>query len=82
MIQEAWKVAFPSLSRFPVGLIWVFPSSRQSPLVAAPHKASEQQTQPALMHQSIKLKVAMNKNLESKVLKERAFLKALKVTVA
>jgi hypothetical protein len=42
MIQEAWKVAFPSL-RFPVELIVVFPS-RKSSLVAAPHKASDQQT--------------------------------------
>jgi hypothetical protein len=45
MIQEAWKVAFPSL-RFPVELIGGFPS-RKSPLVAVPHKASDQQTPPA-----------------------------------
>jgi hypothetical protein len=31
---------------------------------------------------SSKLKVAINKNLESQLLKERAFLKALKATVA
>jgi hypothetical protein len=67
MIQEAWKVALPSLS-FPVKLIGVS-LSRKSPLVAAPHKASDQQTPPAWMHQSAnsssKLKVAINKNLES-----------------
>ena len=81
MIQEAWKVAFPSL-RFPVELIGVFPSQK-SPLVAAPHEATDQdQTPPALMHQSTNLKVAINKNLESQLLKERAFLKALKATVA
>ena len=80
MIQEAWKVAFPSL-RFPVELIGVFPS-RKSTLVAAPHKASDKQTTPASMHQSTNLKVAINKNLESQLLKERAFLKALKATVA
>jgi hypothetical protein len=80
MIQEAWKVAFPSL-RFPVELIGVSPS-RKSPLVAAPHKASDQQTLPVLMLQSTNLKVAINKNLESQLLKERAFLKALKATVA
>jgi hypothetical protein len=83
MVQEAWKVAFPSL-RFPVEFIGVFPS-RKSPLVAAPHEASHQH-QPALMHQSTngcsKLKVAINKNLESQLLKERAFFKALKATVA
>jgi hypothetical protein len=80
MIQEAWKVAFPSL-RFPVELIGVFPS-RKSPLVAAPHKASDQQTPPALMHQSTNFKVAINKNLKSQLLKEWAFPKALKATVA
>jgi hypothetical protein len=80
MIQEAWKVAFPSL-RFPVELIGVFPA-RKSPLVAAPHEASDQQTPPASMHQSTNLKVAINKNLESQLMKERAFLKALKGTVA
>jgi hypothetical protein len=83
MIQEAWKVAFPSL-RFPVKLVGVFPS-RKSSLVVAPHKASNQQRPPASMHQSTNLKVAINKNLESQLLKERAFLhflKALKATVA
>jgi hypothetical protein len=80
MIQEAWKVAFPSL-RFPVELVGFFPS-RKSPLVAAPHKASDQQRPPASMHQSTNLKVAINKNLESQLLKEQAFLKALKATVA
>jgi hypothetical protein len=80
MIQEAWKVAFPSL-RFPVELIGVFPS-RKSPLVAAPHEASDQQRPPASMHQSTNLKVAINNNFESQLLKERAFLKALKATVA
>jgi hypothetical protein len=56
MIQEAWKVAFPSL-RFPVELVGGFPS-RKSPLVAAPHEANDQQSSPALMHhQSTNLKV-------------------------
>jgi hypothetical protein len=82
--EEAWKVAFPSL-RFPVELIGV--PSRKSPLVAAPHKASEQQElPPALTHQLTngfsKLKVAINKRLESQLLKEQAFFKALKVIVA
>jgi hypothetical protein len=55
MIQEAWKVAFPSL-RFPFKLVGVFPS-RKSPLVlAAPHEASDQQRPPASMHQSTNLK--------------------------
>ncbi len=81
MIQEAWKVAFPSL-RFPAKLIGVFPSWK-SPLVAAPNEATDQdQTPPAMVHQSTNLKVAKNKNLESQLLKEQAFLKALKVTVA
>jgi hypothetical protein len=80
MIQEAWKVAFPSL-RFPVELIGFFPS-RKSPLVAAQHKASDQKSPPASVHRSTNLKVAINKNLESQLLKERAFLKALKTTVA
>jgi hypothetical protein len=79
MIKEAWKVAFQSL-RFPIELIGIF-RSRKSPLVAAPRKASDQQTRPASMHQSTNLKVAINKNLESQLLKERAFLKALKATV-
>ncbi len=60
MIQEAWKVAFPSL-RFPVELIGGFPS-RKSPLVAAPHEASNQQIPPASMHQSTNFKVAINKS--------------------
>jgi hypothetical protein len=59
MIQEAWKLAFPSL-RFPVELIGGFPS-RKSPLVAAPHEASNQQIPPASMHQSTNFKVAINK---------------------
>jgi hypothetical protein len=80
MIQEAWKVAFPSL-RFPIELMGVFPSGK-SQLVSAPHEASDQQTPPASMHQSTNLKVAINKNLESQLLKEQAFLKALKATVA
>jgi hypothetical protein len=85
MVQEAWKVAFPSL-RFPLELIGGFPS-RKSQLVAAPHEASLQHQPPAVMHQSTtngssKLKVAINKNFKSQVLKERAFLKALKATVA
>ena len=80
MVQEAWKVPFSSL-RFPIELIGMF-SLRKSPLVAAPHKASDQQTPPALMRQSTNLKVAINKNLESQLLKERAFLKALKATAA
>jgi hypothetical protein len=63
MIQEAWKVAFTSL-RFPVELIGVFPS-RKSPLVAAQHEASDQETPPASMHQSTNWKVEINKNLES-----------------
>ena len=80
MVQEAWKVAFPSL-RFPIELIGVFPSGKAQ-LVAAPHEARDQQTPPASMHQSTNLKVAIDKNLESQLLKERAFLKALKATVA
>jgi hypothetical protein len=36
VVQEAWKVAFPSL-RFPLKLIGVFPS-RKSQVVAAPHE--------------------------------------------
>jgi hypothetical protein len=79
MVQEAWKVAFPSL-RFPVELIGVFPLSK-SPLVAAPHEASLQEQPPATTGSS-NLKVAINKNLETQLLKERAFLKALKATVA
>jgi hypothetical protein len=50
IVQEAWwKVVFPSL-RFLllVELIGAFPSM-ESPLVAAPHKASHQEL-PALMH--------------------------------
>jgi hypothetical protein len=71
MVQEAWKVAFPSLG-FPVELIGVFPSTK-SPLVAAQNEASFQEP-PAWMHQSTDnssmLKVAINKNLESQVLTE------------
>ncbi len=40
MVQEAWKVAFPSLI-FPLELIVGFPS-RKSQVVAAPHEASLQ----------------------------------------
>jgi hypothetical protein len=83
MVQEAWKVPFLSL-RFPIELIGMF-SLRKSPLVAAPHKASHQEP-PALMHQltngSSKLKVAINKNLDSRLLKEWAFFKVLKATAA
>jgi hypothetical protein len=76
MVQEAWKVAFPSL-RFPVELIGLYPASK-SPLVEAPH-----QRPPALRSQptnddSSKLKVAINKNFESKLMKERAFFMSLK----
>jgi hypothetical protein len=70
-----------SKPQIPYQVIGVFPSGK-SQLVAAPHEASDQQTPPASMHQSTNLKVAINKNLESQLLKERAFLKALKVTVA
>jgi hypothetical protein len=66
MIQEAWKVAFPSLG-FPIELIGGFPS-RKSPLVAT--KGSS------------KLKVAKNKNFESQLLKEQSFFKVLKVAAA
>jgi hypothetical protein len=62
MIQEAWKVVFPSLI-FPVELIGGFPT-RKFPLVAAPpHEASDQQTPLASIYQSTKLKVAFNKNI-------------------
>ena len=73
MVQEAWKVAFPSLI-FPVELIGLFPAAK-SPLVAAPHQSDPQPPPPT--HQqttnSSRLKVAINKNLESQLLKERAF---------
>jgi hypothetical protein len=72
MVQEAWKVAFPSL-RFPVELIGLFPPLRHQPTTNHP---------PALTHQPTKLKVEINKNLESQFLKECAFFKALKATVA
>jgi hypothetical protein len=79
MVQEAWKVVFPGL-RFPVELIGLYPAMKL-PLVAARH-----QEPPASTHQptvnSNKLKVAINKNLESQFLKEQAFFKALKATVA
>ena len=55
MIQEAWKVAFPSL-RFPLELIGMFP-----PLVAVQQEASRQPT-----NEASKLKVSINKNLESR----------------
>jgi hypothetical protein len=83
MVVEAWKIAFPSL-RFPVEFIGVCPAD-QSPLVAAPHQSDPQPPTPST-HQpttnSSRLKVAINRNLESQLLKERAFFQALKVTVA
>jgi hypothetical protein len=76
MIQEAWKGTFPSI-RFPVEIIVLFPTTK-SPLAAAPHE----ELQPAWTHQpttdSSRLKVAINKNLESQFLKERAFFAGLK----
>jgi hypothetical protein len=82
MVVEAWKVAFPSL-RFPVELIGLFPAAR-SPLVAAPHQSDPQP--PPSTHRpttnSSGLKVAINRNIESQLLKERAFFQALKATVA
>ncbi len=79
MVQEAWKVVFPGL-RFPVELIGLYPANK-SPLVAARHQEPPASTrQPTV--DSNKLKVAINKNLESQFLKERAFFKALKATVA
>jgi hypothetical protein len=71
-------VAFPSL-RFPVELIGVFP-----PLgVTVPPPNERHQEPPASTHQptndcSTKSKVAINKNLESQLLKERAFFSGLK----
>jgi hypothetical protein len=82
MVVEAWKVAFPSL-RFPVKLIGLFPVAK-SPLVAAPHQSDPQA--PPSKHQpttnSSRLKVEINQNLESQLLKEQAFFQALKATVA
>ena len=82
MVLEAWKGTFPSL-RFPIEMIGLFPTTK-SPLVAAPHEIHQEP--PASTRQptvdSNKLKVAINKNLESQFLKERAFFKALKATVA
>jgi hypothetical protein len=83
MVVEAWKIAFPSL-RFPVKFIGLCPAAK-SLLVAAPHQ-SDPQPPPPSTHQpttnSSRLKVAINRNLESQLLKERAFFKALKATVA
>jgi hypothetical protein len=78
--KEAWKVAFPSL-HFPVELIGLFPASK-SPIAVAPHQRYGQEP-PALTCQptnddSSKLKVAINKNLKSKLMKERAFFMSLK----
>ena len=69
-VQEAWKGTFPSL-RFPVEMIVLFPTTK-SPLVAVPHEIPPVSTHQPTTHSS-KLKVAINKNLESQFLKERAF---------
>jgi hypothetical protein len=73
----------PSL-RFPVEFIGLCPAAK-SPLVAAPHQSDPQPPTPST-HQpttnSSRLKVAINRNLESQLLKERAFFQALKATVA
>jgi hypothetical protein len=75
MVQEAWKVAFPSL-RFPVELIGLFPPASR-PLVAAPHEI-----QASTIHQpTSQSKVEISKNLESQFLKERAFYAGLKKTL-
>jgi hypothetical protein len=83
MVVEAWKIVFPSL-RFPVELIGLCPVAK-SPLVAAPHQSDPQTPTPST-HQptpnSSRLKVAINRYLESQLLKERAFFQAMKATVA
>jgi hypothetical protein len=83
MVQQAWKVAFPSLG-FPVKLIVLFPPATKSPLVAAPHFI-HQEPPASTTHQptndSSQLEDEINKNLESQFLKERAFYTGLTKTL-
>jgi hypothetical protein len=77
MVEEAWKVAFPSL-RFPVKVIDIFPQPKPSLLVPLQQHQEEPQAltcQPT--DNSNKLKVTINNFFK----KERAFFRGLKKTL-